>query len=211
MSSLTKCSRTIDNYKNPKWLSEQAILAAKNKDVDDLNFVIQNQIVGTLHSYKSINCVTNKNEFTNYPSEFLNSLDMPGSPPHNLQLKVGSVLMMLRNLSKPKLCNVTRLVIHATILKGKFKDEEVLIPRILMIPSDMPLEFKRIQFPIRVAFAMTINKSQSKSSSYCLNLENSCFSDGQLHVASSRVGKLSALIVLAPDNKTKKCCISEGA
>ena len=37
-------------------------------------------------------------------------------------------------------------MIHATILKGKFKDEEVLIPRIPMIQTDMPFEFKRIQF-----------------------------------------------------------------
>ena len=54
-------------------------------------------------------------------------------------------------------------VIHATMRKGKFKDEEVLIARIRMIPTDMPFEFKRIQFPIRVAFAMTINKSQGQS------------------------------------------------
>jgi hypothetical protein len=95
-------------------------------------------------------------------------------------------------------------VIHATILKGKFKGEEVLIPRIPMIPTDMPFEFKRIQFPIRLAFAMTINKSQGQSLNVCgLNLENKCFSHGQLYVACSRVGKPSALFVLAPDNKTK--------
>ncbi|XP_053949346.1 uncharacterized protein LOC128857621 [Anastrepha ludens] len=35
----------IANHKNTKWLSERAILAAKNKDVDDLNFIIQNQIL----------------------------------------------------------------------------------------------------------------------------------------------------------------------
>ena len=33
-------------------------------------------------------------------------------------------------------------VIHATILKGEFKDEEVLIPRISMIPANMTFEFK---------------------------------------------------------------------
>ena len=49
-------------------------------------------------------------------------------------------------------------VIHATILKGKFKDKEVLIPRIPIIPTDMPFEFKRIQFPICVSFAMTVNR-----------------------------------------------------
>ena len=140
-------------------------MTAMNKDVDDFNFVIQNQIVGTLYSFKHIDCVINEDEITNYPSEFLNSLDVPALPPHNLQLKV---VMLIRNLNPPKLCNGTSLVIkklminviHATILKGKFKDEEVLTPRIPMIPSDMPFEFKPIQFSIRVAFTLAINKSQ---------------------------------------------------
>ena len=61
----------ITNHKNNEWLSERAILAAKNKDVDDLNYIIQNDIIGTLHSYKSIDCVTNEDEATNYPIEFL--------------------------------------------------------------------------------------------------------------------------------------------
>ena len=95
-------------------------------------------------------------------------------------------------------------VIHATIVKGKLKYEQVLIPRIPMIPTDMPFEFKRIQFPISVAFAMTINKSQGTLSASGLNLENSYFSHGQLYVACSRVGKPSALFVPAPNNKTNK-------
>ena len=137
---------------------------------------------------------------------------MPCFPPHNLQLKVDLVLIILRNLNQPKRCNGTRLVIiklmknmiYATIIKGKFKDEEVLILRISIIPTDMPFEFKRIQFPIRLAFTMTTNKSQGQSLSVCgLNLENACFSHGQLYVACSRVGKPSALFVLAHDNKTK--------
>ncbi|XP_059051905.1 uncharacterized protein LOC131846585 [Achroia grisella] len=202
----------ITNQKNYNWLSERAILAAKNKDVNKLNFTIQEQIVGTLHSFKSIDCVTNIDEITNYPAEFLNTLDVPDLPPHNLQLKVGSVVIILRNLNQPKLCNGTRLVItkltsnliHATILKGNFKGELVLIPRIPIISTDMLFEFKRIQFPIRLAFAMTIHKSQGQSLAVCgLNLENPCFSHGQLYVACSRVGKPSALFVFAPDKKTK--------
>ncbi|XP_057664461.1 uncharacterized protein LOC130898886 [Diorhabda carinulata] len=77
--------------KHNEWLSERAILAAKNKDVDDLNYIIQNKIIGIMHSFKSIDCVTNEDEATNYPIELLNSLDVPGLPPHNLRLKVGSV------------------------------------------------------------------------------------------------------------------------
>jgi ATP-dependent DNA helicase PIF1 len=46
-------------------------------------------------------------------------------------------------------------------LNGKFKGEDVLLlPRISMIPTDMPFEFKRLQFPVRLAFAMNIDKAQ---------------------------------------------------
>jgi ATP-dependent DNA helicase PIF1 len=49
---------------------------------------------------------------------------------------------------------------EATRLNGKFKGEDVLLPRIPTIPTDMSVEFKRLQFPVRLAFAMTINKAQ---------------------------------------------------
>jgi hypothetical protein len=39
-------------------------------------------------------------------------------------------------------------IIAATILNGKFKGEDVLLPRISMIPKDMPFEFKRLHFPV---------------------------------------------------------------
>jgi hypothetical protein len=100
----------IHNHKNHKCSSERAILGAKNKNVDDLNFAIQNQIVGTLHSSKSIGYLRNEDEVTNHPSEYSNSLDAHGLPPHNLQLKVVSAAMMHRNLNQPKLFDGTRLV-----------------------------------------------------------------------------------------------------
>jgi ATP-dependent DNA helicase PIF1 len=51
-------------------------------------------------------------------------------------------------------------IIEATILNGKFKEEYVLLTRIPSIPTDMPFEFKRLHYPVRLAFAMTINKAQ---------------------------------------------------
>jgi len=59
-------------------------LEAKNKYVDNLNVEIQKEIVGTLLSFKYIDCVRNEQEATNYPTEFLSSFNMPDLPPHNL-------------------------------------------------------------------------------------------------------------------------------
>ncbi|CAB3244804.1 unnamed protein product [Arctia plantaginis] len=201
-----------NNYLNHEWLSQRAILAAKNVDVDEINFQIQQLLPGDLMSFKSIDTVVDENESVNFPIEFLNSLDIPGMPPHNLRLKIGSPIILLRNLNPPQLCNGTRLVIkkitgnilETTILAGKFKGKVVLLPRIPMIPSDSTIPFKRLQFPIRLAFAMSINKSQGQTMSICgLDLENPCFSHGQLYVACSRVGKPSNLFVLAKDRLTK--------
>ncbi|KAL4112588.1 hypothetical protein QTP88_016342 [Uroleucon formosanum] len=208
-----------ENYKNYAWLSQRAILAAKNNDVHALNFTIQSKIAGDLVTYKSVDSITNPDDVVNYPTEFLNSLEIPGFPPHNLQLKVGTVIMILRNLNPPRLCNGTRLsvkrlmpnLIEATIINGKYAGENVCIPRIPMIPTDLPFDFKRLQFPVRLAFAMTINKSQGQSLSVCgINLENHCFSHGQLYVACSRVGKPSALFVLTSDQKKKNVVYQRG-
>ncbi|GFT79697.1 ATP-dependent DNA helicase [Trichonephila clavipes] len=190
----------------------QQNFSAKNIDVNTINFTIQHGIPSETTTYKSIDTVENQDEVVNYPTEFLNSLDLPGMPPHVLTLKIGVPIIFLRNINPPRLCNGTRLsvkkmmnnVIEATILTGKFKGEDVLLPRIPMIPTDMPFEFKRLQFPVRLAFAMTINKAQGQSLQVCgLNLENPCFSHGQLYVACSHVGKPSDLFVYAPDGKTR--------
>ncbi|XP_039282843.1 uncharacterized protein LOC120351029 isoform X2 [Nilaparvata lugens] len=200
------------NHRNHDWLSERAILAAKNKDVYQLNNVIQSSIQSDETTYKSIDTVVEADEVVNYPTEFLNSLDLPGIPPHILKLKVGVPIILLRNINQPKLCNGTRLavkrlmnnVVEATILTGPFKGEDVLIPRIPTIPTDTPFQFKRLQFPIRLAFAITINKAQGQSLELCgLDLDVDCFSHGQLYVACSRVGKPDSLYIYADSGKTK--------
>jgi hypothetical protein len=66
------------NFKNEQWLSERALLAAKNIDVNSINSVILNKISETATTYKSIDTVMRDEYAVNYPVEFLNSLDVPG-------------------------------------------------------------------------------------------------------------------------------------
>jgi ATP-dependent DNA helicase PIF1 len=97
-------------YTNHEWLAERAILTTKNVDVNELNLKIQHLLRVDLVSYKYIDTVCGVTETVNYPTEFLNSLDLPGMPPHNLQLKIGSPVILRRNLNLLRLCNDTRLV-----------------------------------------------------------------------------------------------------
>ncbi|CAF3843595.1 unnamed protein product [Rotaria sp. Silwood1] len=158
-------------YKDHKWLCERAILAPKNVNVNAINLQIQQQLPGEAISYKSIDTVKDIDMVVQYPTEFLNSLEPSGMPPHNLRLKIGSSIMLLRNLDAPRLCNGIRLclktlmphVIEATIMTGCAKGEDVFIPKIPLLPSDIPFEFTRLQFPVRLAFAMSINNAQGQS------------------------------------------------
>ena len=62
-------------------------------------------------SFTQLICILEPNEAVNYPSEFLNSIDLSGFPPHALQLKIGVPIILLRNINPPKLCNGTRIAV----------------------------------------------------------------------------------------------------
>ena len=70
------------------------------------------------------------------------------------------------------LCNGTRLIIKncykfildAEILTGVNKGKRIFIPRLRLSPSDSDLPFQLVrQFPIRLSFAITINKAQGQT------------------------------------------------
>jgi hypothetical protein len=86
-------------YTNHEWQAEREILAAKNVDVNELNLKIQHLLSEDLVSYKYIGKVYDATEAVNYPTEFLNSLDLPAMPPHNLQLKIGYPVILLYNFT----------------------------------------------------------------------------------------------------------------
>ncbi len=83
-------------------------------------------------------------------------------------------------------------------LSKLFQGKEFLIPKLNLTPSDFdyPFSLRRVQFPIRSAFAMTINKSQGATlKKVGIFLNTPVFSHGQLYVAMSRVSSLEDITI----------------
>lgn len=96
------------------------------------------------------------------------------------------------------------------LLLGVNQGETVFIPRIPLIPSDYQIDFKRLQFPVKLCYAMTINKAQGQTLKVAgVDLRNDCFSHGQLYVACSRVSSPDGLVILQPESKTKNVVYRE--
>jgi len=146
----------------------------------------------------------------------LNSLTPNGLPPHALKLKINCPVILLRNIDPANgLCNGTRLVVRgfqrntidAEIVLGQHAGRRVFLPRIPLCPSDddmFPFRFKRKQFPIRLSFAMTINKAQGQTIPIVgVYLPEPVFSHGQLYVALSRATAKSNIKILAIKNNGK--------
>ncbi|XP_057734110.1 uncharacterized protein LOC130949391 [Arachis stenosperma] len=135
-------------------------------------------------------------------------------PPHQICLKEGVPVMLLRNIDQSNgLCNGTRIqvrrlgnhVIECIILTGDQTGRVVLIPRMDMIPNNdtLPFRFRRRQFSLIVSFAMTINKAQGQTLGIVgLFLLKPVFTHGQLYVALSRVKSKKCLGVLIQNNGT---------
>ena len=78
--------------------------------------------------------------------------------------------MLLRNINTSKgMTNGVRIIIthmynrDAELLTGQSEGKQVFIPKISLMPSDtdLPFHLRRIQFSIRFAYAMTINKAKT--------------------------------------------------
>ena len=127
--------------------------------------------------------------------------------------------MLLRNINPGAgLCNGTRLLVErmhkrfleCTIINGERAGNTVVIPRITLTSEKdkFPFTVYRKQFPVKLCYAMTINKSQGQTIEFVgLDLETKdVFSHGQTYVGFSRVSSWDCIKVavnLSRGNKVK--------
>lgn len=94
------------------YLSQRCILAPLNRTCEQYNRQIVERMSGDSMEYTSVDEMkedSKSDDSTNYPPEFLNSLNPPELPPHRLLLKENAVVLLMRNLWVEKgMCNGTR-------------------------------------------------------------------------------------------------------
>ena len=204
----------MSNHDANKYLSERAILAITNYDVARINEQVFRRMKGQSRIFWSRDAARNQEEEGQYPPEYWNAVDQPSIAPHRLTLKIGMVVMVIRNMEPPRVCNGTRLkithigekVVVGEILNGQYAGEQYHAHRIKMVSKEndhrLPCVFTRLQFPLRPAFALTVNKSQGQSLKYVgIDLQvRPCFCHGQLYVALSRTSRMQNLYLIGPDN-----------
>ncbi|KAF8092456.1 hypothetical protein N665_0414s0007 [Sinapis alba] len=204
---------------DPKFFQQKAILCPTNEDVNMINEYMLDKLEGEEKIYLSTYSIdpsdTSSVNNEALGADFLNTIKVSGLPNHSLRLKIGCPVMVLRNINPTEgLVNGTRLqitelmdfMIGARIITGEKVGKIVYIPRLLIQPSDtrLPFKMRRRQFPLAVAFAMTINKSQGQSlSEVGIFLPRPVFSHGQLYMAISRVTSKKGLKILIVDKDGK--------
>jgi hypothetical protein len=187
---------------DPDMMRGKAILATTNARVDEWNLKVQElNVANEERTYTSTDTFCDfddRNHFLQYmlSEQILNKFNSHGVPPHIIKFKVGDICILLRNISKSdKLHNNTRVKIVAM---SAFR---IRIQTLDASPSYFSLSrirFKfrfargytimRTQFPLRLAYCMSINKSQGQGfQSILIDARDPAFSHGHTYVAFSRI------------------------
>jgi ATP-dependent DNA helicase PIF1 len=198
------------------------VLFCKNVDVDAMNARGIARLEGKEYKFPAVDTYLNDETKNLYSGSF--------TYPQSLTLKVGAQVMLIKNLDIEKgLVNGSRGVITEIIdddpiacptgkVVVKFMDgtERGITPDAQKFTDDPshkagsgfvePTELaKRIQYPLKLAYALTVHKSQGLSIDYLHVDLKGAFSPGQAYVALSRATSFETLRVT---NFSKKCVIT---
>ena len=202
---------------NPDVFCKRAILCGTNDAVDEWNNRIQelnpNILQDPLASHDQLSESDDPHDILKQmlTEDVLNNFNNNGVPPHLLQLKVNDICIVLRNLNKKegltnntrvRILNITSKCIRIQTLSSNKRSFS--IPRIrfkFRLPFGRSFQLVRTQFPLRLAYCMTINKSQGQEFDACLlDIRLPPFAHGHLYVALSRIRDYEHIAIFTNEN-----------
>ena len=200
--------------------TSRAILTPKLEGVKLINNEALQLMDGTPTTLCSCDKALQKINETQYPTHFINTMldHVSGMPPHQLVLKIGSPVILLRNCDQArKFCNGTKLIVLKinrrllTLRRVKALHDIIMLPRWkLQATGSTPFMCARTQFPVKLAFAFTKHKAQGQGIDKCgIFLPASVFAHGQLYVGMSRATNAKNIKVLMEETTLQGKCAED--
>jgi len=198
------------HYLNSDYLRDRAIMSCTNDVIQMCNQQLVSRLPGEHITCESTYRFVNDNDNLRHDTGSLACINPSGLPPHVLHLKVGTCIILIRNLNiKEGHCNGTRYIIleltnrciHARKLNATGDgNDDIFIPRIPLRSneSDYPVPFIRMQFPVLVAYYLTISRAQGQTFKKAgMYLPENVFAHGHMYVGLSRCGDPNGLHIFA--------------
>ncbi len=184
-------------------LDDYILLTTINETADKVNEAKLNEIPGSLHVYHA----QSLGEFT----------EKQAPTATELRLKTGAKIMLLNNDPDNRWINgtvgiVLKVMEDEVMVKLQNGEIETIGPhtwtayKTKYIESENKIESIEVgsfkQLPLRLAWAITIHKSQGKTfEKVAIDFGRGAFAHGQVYVALSRATKISGLKLLRPISK----------
>lgn len=138
-----------------------------------------------------------------------------------LHLKVGAIVMIIRNLDKERklvngtMATVVKIGSSSITVELENGSRAVLCRQTFIVESEesgLPCQLLRRQFPIILAWALTVHRVQGQTLKFAgIFFNGDAWCHGMLYVALSRVGNWSQVAVMMPEGadatnfKIKNC------
>jgi len=217
MGTLSPASlATLEGRKGLPWQDNEirpTLLFSRNADVDRINRLNMEALDGERRTYEPKTVVMEKTNTSIFAADpqALAKLDTDAPYDMRLELCVGAQVMLLTNMDQEHgLVNGSRGIVTGYSFGG--------LPLVRFLGFNDPIiidranwwlaegNIGRSQIPLKVAYALTIHKSQGATlDSALIDIGSSTFEYGQAYVALSRCRSLEGLYVWALDPRKIMC------
>ena len=192
-------SRQIDNYDMPENVTK---LFSHNFNVDNVN---SGELSKIEDASKNFEMTASGND------KLVEILKKGCLSPENLELKVGAVVMCTKNNQKEHFANGTLGTVVGfdefsgyPIIKTHNGFNVTISPMDWAVEENGKIRAQITQVPLRLAWAITVHKSQGMSLNAAVMDLSQVFEYGQGYVALSRVRSLSGLYILGINEQALK-------